>query len=200
MAAILNEISIRKKLVAASTTRKQVNFYRNAALTRFNQAKNDMLTDFDEHVVTQELLQDPSEEGSELVSKGNLVSFLGLEDGSLEVGKIREHLRQNIELGDANDAEITEGRDKVSIGFPVYYPDTKELNQITEIEWTDKGLIDLIERGISNAQSYVFRSLGLPGSRSGFGLQRENPTKSGGTFTPKKWLSEIIAGFKAKFR
>lgn len=199
MAAIVNEISIRKKLVSAATAKKQIPFYRNAAITRFNNAKEGILAEYDSHPVTQELLQDPSEPGSELVNKGNLISFIGLEDGSLEVSKIREYIRSNIKMG--QNPTISYDKNRINLNFPITLPSKTELDEITsDVEWTSRSLISLIEKGIGNAAHYIFRSLGLPGSRSGFGLQIRSETKSGGTFRPKLWITEIFNSFRDKFR
>ena len=200
MAAIINTVRVNKKLVSVAKSPKYIPFYRNAVSARFVVAKNDMIKDFSEHEITKELLQDPSVAGSALVSKGNLVSFLGLEDGSLEVGKIRASLEVNTQLGEVSKTKIRESQQKIYFDFPVYYPSKEELDDLTPSPWSSRSIIELIENGVGNAMYFVFRSLGLPGSRSGFGLQRESPTKRGGNFIPKKWITEILNNFKKKFK
>lgn len=201
MAAILNTISVRKKLVAASTTRKQLAFFRNSALTRFIFAKDDLLDSFDSHPVTQELLQNPSQEGSALVSHGSLSSFIGFEDASLEVGKLREFIREKTQLGSVNDVTIRETRNSVNLEFPVFYPSKQEIDEVTPTpdNWSSKSWTSLISEGIGNAANYVFRSLGLPNSRSGFGLQIKSPRKKGGSFRPMPYINEILQNFKKLF-
>lgn len=207
-ARITNEVSIRSKIVSAAKKRQYVGLARSAANTRMVFAREQLLKDFDSHEVTKELLQDPSKEGSALVSKGNLVSFIGFEDASLEVGKVRDFLRENTELG--NGVKISNDKSKIYYEFPVRYPSKTQLNEITPTPdgWSSKSWIELIETGISNAASYIFSKVGFSfgGSRSGFGLQikdrsgRARQTKAGGSFTPQKYISEILDNFKSRFR
>lgn len=197
MGKITNQVEVNKKFIKAASAEKYQKFYRSAALTRFSAAKQEMLESFDQDQVTRELLQDPSEAGSALLNKGNLVSFLGEEDASLKVGQIRETLRSETTLNEK--ATITYDKNKVYFDFGINYPTKKELNDAASSDWSNRSIIEMIEKGVGNAASYIFRSLGLPGSRSGFGLQSKKRISSGGVFSPRAWVTEIIADFRKKF-
>jgi hypothetical protein len=207
-ARITNEISIRSKLVTAAKKKQYVGIARSAANTRLVFAREAMLAEFDKHPVTKELLQDPSKEGSSLVSHGNLVSFIGFEDASLEVGTVREFLREGVSLG--NNPTITNTKLRIDYNFPVLYPSKTQLEEITPApdNWTSKSWLKLIEEGVGNAASYIFSRVGFSfgESRSGFGLQlkdksgRTRERKAGGSFTPTKYISEILDNFRKRFK
>jgi hypothetical protein len=198
MAAIVNEIPIKAKIDRVLRTQQYVGFARQAAKTRFEVYKDQTLKEFREHTVTKELLQNPNLEGSELVDHGNLVSFIGLEDGSLEVGQMQLFLEENIAMD--KTPIINSDKSKVYYNFPVYLPNKQEMDESFPSPWSSRGIISLIEKGIGNAAHYIFRSLGLPDSRSGFGLQIKSERKKGGSFKTMDWISGILDNFKKKFK
>ncbi len=199
MAAILNEISIKNKINTTAKKQQFVGLVRSAANTRFIFAKTDLLKDFDNHIVTKELLQNPAEAGSALIDHGNLVSFLGLQDGKEEVGIIREALEFGITMD--KTPKITSDKNKIYYSFKINLPTKAKLNELTPTpdNWSSRSIIEIIEHGVGNAAYYVFRVLGLPNSRSGHGLQIETKRKSGGSFRPMKYISELFEKFRQKF-
>ena len=199
MSAIIDRVSVRKKFVNAAVASKYQNFYRQAALARVTAAKEQLLEDFDEHQVTRELLQDPNEPGSSMISKGNLVSFLGEIDASVKVGQIRLVLEDQIKLEPVPD--ITVRGSTINFDFIITTPRPESLNAAAKSDWSNRSIIQIIEDGIGNAAAYIFNSLGLPGSRSGFGLQsKKKVVRSGGTFATRDWIKEILADFRSKFK
>lgn len=208
MAYINNPISIRAKMVTALSSNKYKGLARTNINTKVIFAKQELLELFDNHIVTKELLQNPNKEGSVLVDHGNLVTFLGLEDGSLVVGELRNILENEIQL-DGSQPKITNDKNHIYYNFRIKIPTKTSINERfpSPDNFSSRSIIELIEKGLGNAMSYIFSKVGFSfgGSRSGFGLQLKdkdgNPKKRklGGSFKPTKYISELIDNFKKKF-
>jgi hypothetical protein len=199
---IINEVSIRKKFVDVAKAPRMTGFMRNAANTRFQIARQVMLEEFDSNEITDELKQNPSEPGSSLVSKGNLVSFLGLEDGKTEVANVREFIRENTDMSD--EAKISVQGNKINFGFKVSVPSKTQVFEAFPAPdgYSSKSWLEIIETGIGSATKYIFWSLGFdtPASRSGTGLQSKGNVKNVAKFTPKPYISTILEKFFNKFK
>ena len=202
MGKVLNEISIRSKIINASKQKQYAGLASSAANTRLVFAKQSFFRNFDNNEITRELLQDPTVDGSSLVSHGNLVSFLGLPNGESDIAQLKLFLDENISM--ENKPKISTDKNRIYYEFPVNIPTNKEIHESfpTPDNWSSRSWIDIIERGIGNAAYYIFRAAGLPNSRSGTGLQRTDraPRKKGGSFSPKKWISELLNDFRKKFQ
>lgn len=202
---ITNEISIRSKVTNAASQKKYVGLMRNAMNTKVIAAKQEMLYDFDNHPVTKELLQNPAKEGSEFINYGNLVTLIGFEDASIDVGIVRNILEYQTELSD-KPSKISANKTKINYTFTVDYPSMAEIEEATPTPdgWSSASWVRLIERGISNAVRYIFSSKGLPDSRSGFGLQTKKSRgvalEQGTSFNGVKYISEILDNFRKKFQ
>ncbi|MEK6879002.1 MAG: hypothetical protein AABY22_05310, partial [Nanoarchaeota archaeon] len=179
-----NSVSIQLKVVNTLKQKQYQNFMYNASNARFVAAKQQMLNSFDNHIVTKELQAGPRANDSELVDHGNLASFIGFENSENSVLELREYLRENTNL--ENNPRINLSKNRITYDFPVTLPSKTEIYNTfpTPDNWSSRGWVQLIEQGIGNAANYVFRLLGLPGSRSGTGLQIKKKRKAGGSFKP----------------
>lgn len=184
---IINEVAIRAKVINNLRRQQYVGLARSAANTRFIAAKQNLLQDFDGHVVTKELLGSPNEYGkSELISRGNLIAFLGFEDASLRVGELRNYLENpnNIDMSDT--PRISSDNRKIYYNFPVKVPSISQIYNDPLFEtpdnWSSRSWIEIIEEGVGNAAYFVFRLIGFNNSRSFFGIQnkKKKQEESGG--------------------
>jgi hypothetical protein len=168
-------------------------------------AKLELLKEFDNTEVVQELLSGPSTTTSKFLEpRGNLASFLGMEDSSLEVGRLRNFLDENIGLNNSVP-NITNDKNKIYYDFRVKVPSKTELNENFPVpdNFTSKSWLEVIETGLGATASaiyYIFNSKGLPNSRSGYGLQSKYRKKSGGEFKPIKFISKLLEDFAKKFK
>lgn len=210
MARITNEVSIRAKVVNEVKKEQYVNFMRRAVETRVLFAKEEMLRDLDSHQVTKELLDSPSSYGqSQLLTRGNLVTYLGLPDGAYAYWTLREHIRQNTELNES-PPDISANSKRIFYTFKIDAPSLREIYEDKQFEspdkWTSRSWVQVIEDGFSGAASnvlhYFFSTKELGNtSRSGFGIQlKGKKTKNPASFTPMKYVSEILNKFRGKFR
>jgi len=205
----INEISLRKKFATAASAPNRVAFMRNAALARVTAAREEMLDKFDEDEVTKELQQDAATPGSTLISKGNLVSFIGFEggDGATEAANLREYLRTHTVLKDKPPV-IVDKKNRIDFNFTVSVPSKTEIYEAfpspkqNGAPYSSRGWVEIIEKGIGNAAKYIFWWEGFKsGSRSGTGLQTKGTATNPGSFTPKPtYISGLIERFLARFK
>lgn len=206
----INEISIRAKIISAAKKKQFIGIAKTNANTRFIFAEQKLLEDFDNHVVTKELNpENANQEGSELIDHGNLFSFIGFPEGSHPAQDLRDYLKENIEMSE--QPKITDnGRNTIYYSFKVSAPSMTQINNEEEFatpdNWRSTSWIDIIENGVSNAVYYIFAGgednadkFREVGSRSGWGLQSKRKRSEGGSFTPKKYISELLADFRKRF-
>lgn len=198
----INSINIRNKINGALTNKRFIGLATNAANTRFISAQNDMLEEFDNHIVTQELNNDTNP--SEIVSKGTLRSFIGFKPTETPAPDLREYLRENVKMN--KTPEINKTKQNIVYNFKVKSPSKQDINSndifSTPDRWSTRSWIDIVENGINNIIRYIYNSGGFgEKSRSGTGLQlKSGEVKNVASFNPVKYVSEILKNFTAKFR
>lgn len=215
MDVIVNTISINAKMKNALGTKKFQGLARTNANTRLVFAKGALLKDFDGHTVTKELLRPPNQDDaagdkSELIKAehGNLSSFIGFEDASIEIAKLRNFIDDKIELN-SSPPRIEYNRHRVDYHFIVNTPSAIEFSETfsTPDNWSSRSWIDIVENGIGNIASYIFSAVGFSfgNSRSGFGLQMKDKKgkprkkKNPGYFQPQSYITELFVNFRARF-
>lgn len=213
---LLNEISIRSKIISAGKKKQFIGIAKTNANTRLIFAEQELLEDFDNHQVTKELNpKNVSIEGSELIDHGNLFSFIGFPEDSNPAQELRDYLKDNITIG--NEPKVTDnGRNIIYYNFKVSVPSMNQINNEeafqTPDNWRSSSWIEIIENGVSNAVYYIFaggesnaEKFREAGSRSGWGLQRKDKDgnnqkrAAGGSFTPMKYISELLDNFRKRF-
>jgi len=164
--------------------------------------KKQTLTEFNNHVITQELDNGPQGTNISDTLPGtkedaNLFSFIGFSKGDKPTDQIREILTNEINLSkDPISKKIQKG---ISFSFSVNVPTLKSIEERTPLPW-EKGRswIKGIERGISGLGYFLSGIFGSPDpSRSGGGIQSDYKVR-GGSFSPVKYLSEILKNLKNK--
>jgi len=201
--ATFNEVSLRRKCQNAMAAKKFTDIAYSKAENKFDKNVNKLMTDFEEHEVTKELRYGGLSNNSELISKGNLFSFLGFYKDENPATDLKQYLKNTIEMD--NKPKITIEQNKVLYGFKVKTPSMNQINNepLFKLEWTGRSWIQIVEKGVGNAAKYIFWSLGFgsPPSRSGTGLQLTNgkEAKNPATFKPMTYVSELLQEFKEMF-
>lgn len=145
----------------------------------FKKIKNEMLMEFNNHTVTQEIEAGPLAENlSGTLTKGNLFSFIGFAEGSNPTSVIREILNEMFQI--SNIRPTAESR---RIWFNL--PDKKEILvaiwEKTPLDWAPgRSWADGIENTLSGLARYVYSPEGFnseDASRSGTGLQTKKRQK-----------------------
>lgn len=204
MAAILNQIELRKKFESLAKSKSFVGFAYNAANTRLNAAKNELLENFDEHIVTKEIIEsskNPSVSDSSIISKGNLTAAFGLNPGQGEsqIQELRDVLQNEIVM--KNNPDIVLNNNKAIYSFKIKLPTKASLEKTTSLEWTSKSWLSIIEEGVSSTlKKFIFWADRFKsGSRSTTGLQSKGNVSNVAELTPTPYLTKLFNKFKERF-
>lgn len=162
-----------------------------------------LLDEFDSHPVTRELEAGPELESSAYVQNGNLFSLLGFNAGEEPAAELRDALDKSVKLLPGMDVKVS--GDKLVFSKKIEYPTIDEVSdlsaKVAPLEWTTRGFVGLIERGITGLPWYFF-STGVAFtrrisrySRSGTAIQKDDKQRTG-TLGPIRYISDILAKFK----
>lgn len=206
MAKIRYEL-LRKEI---GKNRAIIDFAYNLAKESFEEKKQQLLEEFDNHPVTQEI-QDGSQDplGAANITnvtegRGNLYTFIGF-DVSDPISPVREVLEKSTNLKRTSlGARYT--KDAIIYNFPIETPSLDgELANAAPMPWGSSiSWLRAVEKGISGLNSYIYwKSKG----RSGGGLQAKNPDGSpkeirslDSNSKPIKYVSKILTDFIKQFR
>lgn len=167
---------------------------RSLAKKILEESKEELLAEFNDHVVTKEIEAGPNASNSSgtLGGKGNLFSFIGFEDGSNPIQPVRQLL---------NKIELSSSRPRTSgsvIQFKVNMPDRGEFESASKMPWeSGRSWLYDIERTISGLGRYLYGQ--FQRSRSGSGIQTRNSIEST-TFTPTRYFGTMLEKFIKKLK
>ena len=157
-------------------------------IKEFRKIKEEMLSEFDNHSATQELVGKTSSVPSAFVSHGSLFGFIGFDESDSPTEIVREMLK-------TSKLKFIKIKNEV-VDFKVFYPSKKELFSATPLPWaTGRSWLKGIESGMSGLGRYL--STKSEASRSGGGIQSEGIIRSG-RFRNAKYISEILNNFIKK--
>ena len=157
-------------------------------IKEFRKIKEEMLSEFDNHSATQELVGKTSSVPSAFVSHGSLFGFIGFDESDSPTEIVREMLNES-------ELKFIKIKDKV-VNFRVFYPSKEELFSATPLPWaTGRSWLKGIESGMSGLGRYLNEE--SDASRSGGGIQSEGTIRSG-RFRNAKYISEILNNFIKK--
>ena len=138
--------------------------FEQALQKRFEILKNQMIEEFLNHPVSQEISNGPTASNSSgsLNGYGNLFSFIGFEDGDEPIKPILEKLQTtNFKYS----GDVPSG-----VKFSILLPTAKEIFDVTPMPWASgRSWAQGIETGISGLGFYL--NLKSKNSRSGAGVQ-----------------------------
>jgi hypothetical protein len=172
---------------------------------RFELSKEELLEEFEEHPVTQEIAEGPTASSSFAKTKtgGNLFSLLGFENGENPTENLRKIIEDNIVLNIQRTTKKNTARG-ITWETPVTIPTQEEINELVAEEnplaWSpSRAWTTLIEKGIPWFAHYLFDDeREITGSRSDHAIQIKGTIKRGrGSSMPGiKYVSELISNFK----
>jgi hypothetical protein len=194
----INQNSVKKKLQAPNKKMEQAAIA--VAIKQLDEAKEQMLTEFDNHPVTKEIQGgiESSNISGTLGGYGNLFSFIGFNKGSNPIGFLRDLIVNSITLPKKPFAK----RRGVYF-FRIKAPTMRDLETETPLPYEEsRSWLRGIERGISGLGNFIFRKRNNSYSRSGGGLQTERRIRGGVRFGNIPYLSRILENFykKAKIK
>lgn len=164
----------------------------------FNQIRQEMLDEFTNHPITQEIDMGPKLGWNSpfLGGKGDLFSFIGFNRDDNPTEPIKKMLK-----GLRFYTVFSKGLDhKFEVRF---FPAMDDIAKVSPMPWAEgRSWAKGIESGISGLGSYLNKE--HPVSRSSAGIQAKDKNGKlikvrGGQFRPTKYLSDILSRYRAKF-
>jgi hypothetical protein len=155
---------------------------------KFNKIKNELIQEFLNHPITQEIKAGPNATNTSgtLNGKGNLFSFIGFYEDDDPIQDILNIL-ESIEVKFIRD--IKSGNQ-----FSINFPDAKDIFAVTPMPWASgRSWAKGIESGISGLGFYMFKKSSQ--SRSGEGIQTSVSINSV-RFKNTQYISALLAKYR----
>lgn len=181
-------------------------------------AKEELLEEFDNHVVTQELEEGPTAsnisgtlEGLSSSHGGNLFSFLGFFEGDKPTKTIREALKRKIDILNTNVlfSRYSKGG-LITVGFRVNTLDIDDFEDVIDYPdgYQSGNLLKDLEKGqVKGLSHYIYdEDFGIYGSRSGTGLEAKTRKgkliniRDGNTNNAIPYIGKLLDDFARKLR
>ena len=209
----IGNITIQGDIVSEALSNATVQEEIEKAIKKqFNEIKNQALEEFDNHPVTQELLNpEGGNISNTLGGYGDLFGFIGFEAGFNPIAPVRRELKSKIKFK-GTDLSINYPRNKkgqfargrrtrvIKVSFEV--PQLEDFDDSAQFQGWNGGRnwVKGIERGISGVSYYA----DYPRGRSERGLQLKRPITEGPSnrpmgFKTTKYISKIISNFTNNF-
>jgi len=179
-----------------------------AAKSKFDSAKRDLLEEFDDSDVTQEIAEGPEAEndsGTLNGADGNLYSFIGFDKSKESPETTVENLRNLIvdkTILTKKPISVEANQKNIAYSFKVSIPKRDEILEQTRMRWENgRSWAYAIEEGISGLSHYIFHLyFRSPPSYSTAGLQKKNEIKGRSAFyTPVPYIKTFFKNFLARF-
>jgi len=169
--------------------------YEKEIFRKFETIKSQMISDFLNHPVTQEIRNGPDSPNisGTLGANGNLFSYIGFYDGDDPIDPI-------LKLFEKTTVKFSRLIDGGAV-WTIFMPAKEDIWDVSPMPWASgRSWAKGIETGISGL-GYYFYSLRqqMPTSRSGTGIQIQSKLKSNARFRNVKYISDILSRYEKKF-
>ena len=187
--AHVNMTSINKKV---GISKKMRNTIENAAKQRFNEAKKRLIKDFDNHVVTRELITGPdsSNLSDTLGGYGNLFSYMGFPSGATPTTAVKKFLVEAIRI------KRSSNRGGLNVKYNINVPSLKDFSFATMPWESGKNWVEAIETGVSGFSYYLARAAAA--SRSGTAIQIDGTLRAKTASLGIKYISGLVKDLKRR--
>jgi hypothetical protein len=198
MARVTAKISWQQIQRKISRSRKLNQALERTGRMKFNKMKKNLMKNFDNHLVTQEILggSTASNVTDSLGGYGNLFSFVGFTEGSSPTSEVRTFLESSVRLkiSKRNETKKRLIGKKINIKLPTI----KEFAPVGRMPYEGgNSWIEMIERGMSNFSRYMHKK--TTASRSGAGIQVKGRIRSAKS-KPTQYMTELLEKFKKELR
>jgi hypothetical protein len=158
---------------------------------KFKKLKNELLLEFNNHLITQEIKLGPNGTNisGTLGGQSNLFAFIGFDSSDDPIRPILDIL-ENIEIRFVKDIEI-------GSLFTVSFPEPSDIFAVTPMPWASgRSWAKGIEQGISGLGYLIKNNTSL--SRSGAALQSSVKIRSS-RYKNTPYISAILKKYKTQF-
>lgn len=165
--------------------------FKKAIIEKVNEVKQQLISEFLSHPVTQEIMAGPNSSNisGTLNGNGNLFAFIGFEK---EVDPIKPIMERFEQIMPMFNRDIESGA-----MFTINFPEPQEIFEITPMPWAmGRSWAKGIETGISGLGYFMYQS--SRASRSGEGVQVKKLNK-GFKFKNTPYLSTLLNKYRKQF-
>jgi hypothetical protein len=188
----INSEAILVKCLKSQGIQRQI---QRALAEKVEVAKEELLHEFEESPVTQEILEGPDAPSSKVLPSGygNLFSFLGFKEGTDPITPVRELIEK---IGLTGRPEV---RSRSWI-FKIRIPSEDDIEKASPMEWeSGRSWISAVTRGLSGFSHYL-NSLRRRLGRSTGGIETKTAVRPGGEyFAGTPYLIGMLGRFKRRF-
>jgi hypothetical protein len=160
----------------------------------FNNLKRQMISEFADHPISQEILMGPDAPNlsGTLGGYGNLFSYIGFYAGDMPLDPVVKILEKTT---------ITFSRfiDDGAV-WNIFMPAKEDIWQVTPMPWAPgRSWAKGIETGISGVGYYLYLDREIAQSRSEMAIQSKNKIRSKVRFKNTKYISDILSKYEKLF-
>jgi hypothetical protein len=160
----------------------------------FNNLKRQMISEFADHPISQEILMGPDAPNlsGTLGGYGNLFSYIGFYAGDMPLDPVVKILEKTT---------ITFSRfiDDGAV-WNIFMPAKEDIWQVTPMPWAPgRSWAKGIETGISGVGYYLYLDREIAQSRSEMAIQSKNKIRSKVRFKNTKYISDILTKYEKLF-
>jgi hypothetical protein len=171
------------------------NSFEARVLPSFEKIKSEMINEFLDHKVTQEIKAGPTAENisGTLGGYGNLFSYIGFNEGDEPIEPILDLLKRTT----IQFSRIIDG----GAVWNIFMPDKQDIWEVTPLPWAEgRSWAKGIETGISGLGEYLYTEDGdLPTSRSGTGLELKSKIRRKSRFKNVKYITDLLKKYEKRF-
>jgi len=169
---------------------------RRKAVERFESAKSELIQNYANHPVTQEIVMGPRADNisNTLGGYGNIFSFFGFNEGDDPANKVYELLK-SFTVKKRQQPPKAKGKKSITFTYPTSVPAYDELEDQTRLPWVNRSWLTAVSAGLSGFGYYVSSlKKRKKGSRSGYGVQSKNKFRAG-KFNPVSYFQKMYNNF-----
>ena len=161
------------------------------ARAELDKAKNQLLNDFDQHVVTQEVQggASSSNNSNTLGGYGNLFTFIGFDSSADPISPLRSLLARSIEI-----RSLRKKTNELSFVLKFSVPTKEQIAAVTPSPWSTESWVNAVERGMSGLGKYLYSndSNRFKTSRSRGGIEAQFDVRSAQSSRPIDYMTGIL--------
>jgi hypothetical protein len=161
------------------------------ARAELDKAKNQLLNDFDQHAVTQEVQSGPSSSNNSntLGGYGNLFTFIGFDSSADPISPLRSLLARSIEI-----QSLRKKTNELSFVLKFSVPTKEQIAAVTPSPWSTESWVNAVERGMSGLGKYLYSndSNRFKTSRSRGGIEAQFDVRSAQNSRPIDYMTGIL--------
>lgn len=161
------------------------------AKLELDKAKNQLINDFENHVVTKEIEggAGASNSSNTLGGYGNLFTFIGFDSSADPISPLRSLLARSIQI-----QSLRKKTNELSFILKFSVPTKEQIAAVTPSPWSTESWVNAVERGMSGLGKYLYSNdpNRFSTSRSKGGIEAKFDVRSGQSSKPIDYMSGIL--------